>query len=183
MAARANQPLKIFNISLSDAYGRGCSLRTFSVAGSGVGLSVGWVVWYWRAVVGRADRAYLSLGYVPPAGIPRLKLRDIQLLGGFSVFPRLKSGKLCRGGLRLALCGGRLVVCGAVAVRAWRACRGLVGVLCAFFVCISYAFLVSQWISACAMDFRVCRMTSFLKYGVSGRTHARSHVGCLHLDM
>ena len=37
---------------------------------------VEWAVWCWRAGVGRADRAYPSLGYVPPVGIPRLSWAD-----------------------------------------------------------------------------------------------------------
>jgi len=62
------------NHFLSVAYGRGRSSRCFPAAGSSAGAE--WAVWRWRAGVGRADRAYPSLGYVHLIGITALSWAD-----------------------------------------------------------------------------------------------------------
>jgi hypothetical protein len=62
------------NHFLSVAYGRGRSSRCFRPAGSSAGAE--WAVWRWRAGVGRADRAYPSLGYVHLIGITALSWAD-----------------------------------------------------------------------------------------------------------
>jgi hypothetical protein len=62
------------NHFLSVAYERGRPSRCFPAAGLSAGAE--WAVWRWRAGVGRADRAYPSLGYVHLIGITALSWAD-----------------------------------------------------------------------------------------------------------